>query len=314
MFRGRTRFAIVLAVISLLSASLEVFGETWHLENSEFRVQNSEFLLAVAEAKRSVNAGDCVAARRQMEHLKGAFPEITGPDLDAFIEAEILFCKGKFVKAARRYDRFLAEYPESALLQAALDRQFAIATAFLAGRKRPVLGLFKIKGYAEGAGIMERLSDRAGDTPIAIDAAVAVAKSLERRGKFNEAYYKWSEISSRWPTGPIARDALLAMARCKHDAYRGPEYDGSSLISAKSYYENFRLRYPKDAEKIGVDEKLKRINEQLAYKQFSIGRYYQRTANRQSANLYYQMVLDNWPDSSAAKMAEKELKSEKCLK
>jgi outer membrane protein assembly factor BamD len=151
---------------------------------------------------------------------------------------------------------------------------------------------------------MERITDRAGDAPIAKKAAVAVAKSYENRRKFNGAYHKWSEVSSLWPTGPLGKDALLGMARCKHAAYIGPRYDASNLVSAKSYYENFRVRHPGDAAKIDVDGRLKQINEQLAYKQFSIGRYYQKTGNEQSANLYYRMVLRNWPDSTAAKMAK----------
>jgi outer membrane protein assembly factor BamD (BamD/ComL family) len=225
--------------------------------------------------------------------------------LDAFIKAEMLFCQGKFSKAVRSYDKFLDEYPGSALFDAALDRQFAIATAFLAGQKRPILKVFKIRGYAAGARIMERISDRTGDAIIAMKAAVAVAQSLEKRGKFTEAYEEWLDISSRWPTGQIGKDALLAMARCKHAAYRGPKYDVSNLNSAKSYYENFRLRYLKDAEKIDVDKILKQIDEQLAYKQFSIGEYYQKTGSKQSANLYYQVVVDDWPESKAAKMAKK---------
>jgi outer membrane protein assembly factor BamD (BamD/ComL family) len=53
---------------------------------------------------------------------------------------------------------------------------------------------------------------------------------------------------------------------------------------------------------------LNQINEQLAYKQFSIGRYYQKTGNKQAANFYYRMVIDNWPESTAAKMTNEILK------
>ncbi|HEW79915.1 MAG TPA: outer membrane protein assembly factor BamD [Phycisphaerales bacterium] len=96
------------------------------------------------------------------------------------------------------------------------------------------------------------------------------------------------------------------MARCQHAAYKGPKYDASELISAKSYYENFKLRYPKDAEKFDVDKKLKQISEQLAEKQFDIGQYYQRSGNNQSANFYYQMVVDNWPVSTAAEKVRRQ--------
>ena len=317
MLKYRMQFVIVLAIISLLSPLPLARGKkggakTWRLESADggpnwklvSTQKQDKYLLAVAQIKRLVNTGQTEDVRKALDRLKKDFPEIAGPDLDAFIKAEMLFSNGEFTKAVRNYDKFLAEYPESQLYEAALDRQFAIATAFLAGQKKPVLKVFKMKGYAEGAKIMERISDRAGEAPIAVKAAVAVAKSLERRGKFNEAYHKWSQISSRWPTGQIGKDALLSMARCKHAAYKGPKYDASDLISAKSYYENFKLRYPKDAEEFDIEGKLKQINEQLAYKQFSVGRYYQKTDNEQSANLYYQMVMDNWPESTAAKMAK----------
>jgi outer membrane protein assembly factor BamD len=279
-------------------------------EEGQWKAVSAEdkYLLAVAEIKKLVNMGETKAVGQAINKLKKDFPGAVGPDLDAFMKAEMLYSKGKFTKAARAYDKFLAEFPTSEFYEAAMDRQFAIATAFLGGQKKRVLGVFKMSTYDEGIKIMEKISDRAGDAPIGINAAVAVAQSYEKRGMFAEAYHKWSEISSRWPTGQIGKDSLLNMARCKHAAYKGPKYNGSDLISAKSYYENFKLRYPKDAEAIDVDKILKQIDEQLACKEFNTGKYYQQTGNKQPANLYYQMVVDNWPDSTAANMAKEAMK------
>ncbi len=314
MFKKSMQLIIVSALISLLWAGTWqqapiVWAETWRLEKGQdwkpVDAQGKDkYLLEVARIKQLVNTGQTDTVRNAMARFKKDFPEIAGPDLDGFIEAEMLFCEGKFVKAVRSYDKFLAEFPESEFRQAALDRQFAIAAAFLAGRKIRVLGVFRIRGYASGKRIMEKITDSTSDAPIAVKAAVAIAESMEKRGKFEPAYHKWSQISSQWPSGQTGKDALLGMARCKHAAYKGPKYDASNLISAKSYYENFRLRYPEDAEKLGIEDKLKQINEQLAYKQFSIGRYYERTGSKQSANFYYRMVADNWPDSTAVKMMQ----------
>jgi outer membrane protein assembly factor BamD (BamD/ComL family) len=226
------------------------------------------------------------------------------------MKAEMLFCQGKYTRAVRGYDKFLAEFPTSKLYEAALDREFAIATAFLSGQKKTVLGVFKISRYAEGVKVMEKISDRAGGAPIGVKAAVTIAESYEKRGRFNEAYLKWSEISSRWPMGQAGKDALLSMARCKHAAYKGPRFDVSNLISAQSYYENFKLRHPQEAGEIEVDTILKEIEEQSAYKEFNTGEYYRRSGNKQSANLYYQRVVNNWPQSTAAEMAKAAMKEE----
>jgi outer membrane protein assembly factor BamD (BamD/ComL family) len=398
---------MALAIAAVLTALSTVSADTWRLEKGrDWKAVSAQgkdkFLLAVAETKKLVNTGQTKAARKAFDKLKKDFPEIAAPDLDAFIKAELLFCKGKFIEAANGYDKLLTEYPETELRDAALDRQFAIATAFLGGQKKTVLGVFKvtgfadglkimkrisehagnspigteaavavaqkyeergdltkairnydklltehpdsdfrelifnrqyaiataylrgqkrrvlrvvkIKGYAEGARIMEKITDRAGiNTPTGLKAATAVAKHYEKREQFNEAYLKWWEISSQWLTGKTGADALLGMARCKHAAYNNhpenkrPFYDASNLNIAKSCYEKLKLLYPKNAEEIDVDQILKEIDEQLAYKQLSISRYYQRTGNKQSANLYFNMVISDWPGTKAAEMAKEML-------
>ena len=406
MFKRRMQFTI-LAIAVVLSSLSMVSADTWRLgKDRDWKAVSPEgkdkFLMAAAETKKLVNTGQTKAARKAFDELKKEFPEIEGPDLDAFIEAEMLFCKGRFIEAANSYDKMLTKYPETKLREAAFDRQFAIATAFLGGQKKTVLGVFKVtgfadglkimkriseqakdepigteatvvmaqkyeekgqltkafriyekmltenpdnefrellldrqyaiataylrgekkrvlrvvkmKGYAEGVRIMEKITGRAGlDTPMGLKAALAVAKHYENRKEFNEAYLKWWEISLQWQTGKTGRDALLNMARCKHTAYNNhpeqkrPFYDDSNLNIAKSCYEKFKLLYPRDAEETNVDQILEEIDEQLAYKQLSIGQYYQRTGNKKSANLYFDMVIRDWPGSKAAELAKETL-------
>lgn len=314
MYGCKIRVVIIVLTVLLLGLSATA-AETWRLGSDQNWKQvgdqnRDKYLTAVARIKQLANTGQTDALKTAAEKLKKDFPQIAGPDMDAFIEAEILFSKGKFSKAIRRCDKFLTEYPESRLYEAVIDREFTIATAFLAGQKIRVFKIFKIRGYAEGAKIMEKISDRAGLAPVSLKASLAIVKSYEERKKFDEAYHKWSEIQSRWPTGRPGRDALLGMARCKHAAYKGPRYDSSDIVSAKSYYQNYRLRYPEHAAEIEVDKIIEQIEEQLAYKQFEVGKYYQQTQSPQAANLYYQMVTDNWPGTVAAKSVNQMAKNQ----
>ncbi len=313
MCKCKAQTAILTVTMLLLISSAGLAKETLRLEKGgELKQISSEtedkYLLAVAEIKQLVNTGKTRKAKKAFKKLKKDFPEVAGEDLDAFIKAELLYSRHKYTKAVKAYDKLLDEYPESDFVDAALDRQFSIASAYLAGKKKSMLKIFRVKAYDDGINTMEKISDRTGEAPISIKASLAVAEHYEKRSKFNSAYLKWSEISSRWPTGELGRRALLAMARCKHAVYKGPKFDGSGLVSSRTYYENYALRYPEQAGEIGVDETLKQINEQLAHKQYKIGRYYQRTGSAESANLYYQMVLNNWPESSSAKPASEAMK------
>lgn len=324
----RVRVLIISAVI-LLSASSLALAENRNSEQEldfKFISQQSQdrqdkFSLAVARIKKCVDTGRCREAQKAFNQLKRDFPEIAEPDsndLNLFIEAELLRCKGKLAKAAVSYRKLLDDFPESSFYEAAMDRQFRIATAFLAGEKRTILGIFKIGGYDEGVKMMERITERARDAEIAKEAAVAVAESYQKRKKLEDAYFKWTEIQEQWNTDPIARRALLARANCKHAMHNGPGYDASVLIgrpfnpdsyytSAKACYEQYKSRYPQDTKKFQIDEKLELIKEQSALKQLKIAQYYQRTGNELSANLYYRMVVDDWPQTNAARMAREVL-------
>ncbi|MCK5226022.1 MAG: outer membrane protein assembly factor BamD [Planctomycetes bacterium] len=311
MSKYRKIFAVVmLAVVLLLSVSSLVISATWRLEDGQnFKEMSSsqssdKYILAVAELKKLASNGQVELFVEKLEKLKKDFPQIAGSDLDSFMQAELLFCEGKFVKAVRAYDKFLEKFPESELYQPALDRQLSIATAFLGGEKKRILGVFKINTYAQAAKIIDRIVERAGKSPIASKAALTLANGYEARGKFNKAYEQWSMISSDWPAGQTGKDSLLAMGRCKHAAYKGPSWDDSGLVSADSYYRNFKSRYPVAAEEFDIDSKLEQINEQAAYKQLCIGQYYQKTGSVLSANFYYEMIANDWPGTAAAKIAK----------
>jgi outer membrane protein assembly factor BamD (BamD/ComL family) len=304
-----------LAMGVLLAVPSTVSADTWHLVNGKVWKEvsgdpNSRLQAAIAEAKMYVNTGQTDAARDAFAAIKNDFPNIVGDDFDAFVKAELYYSKDQYVKAVRSYDKLLTAYPKSTLRQAALEREFAIATAYLGGRKKVVLWVIRLSGYAEGVQIMDKITDRAGiRSPLGVKAALAVAKSYEERKLYDDAYLKWWEISLEWQTGQTGRDALLGMARCKLASYdkespsKRPHYDASRLRTAKSCYERFKLLYPAQAKEIDVDQKLKEIDEQLARKQLSIGRFYQRVGFQQSADLYYGMVITDWPATEAARTA-----------
>jgi TolA-binding protein len=309
MYGRRISAIIMLTAVGALWGSLVFGAETWMLKKGNGWQEASanpqaRYLLAVSKLKELVSEGKVDELGVAIAQLKKDFPDIAGPDLDEFLAAEKLFAAGKFTKAVRAYDTFFVRYPESPLYEAALDRELAIAQAYLSGHKKKVLRFIPLKGYAEGVKIADKVIDRAGDSPIAIRASVAVADSYEKRALYEDAYQRWSLVSSRWPTGKIGMDALLGMARCKHAAYRGPKYDASDLISARSYYENFLKRYPEESKTYEIEKRIEQIKEQLSYKEYTIAQYYERTGSIESADIYCRYVGEDWPGSTGAKMAK----------
>lgn len=302
-------FAILFAV---LLGSYAVAAETLHLgSDGQWKKTSDEpggkLLLAAAKIKQVVETGDTESALEYLAQLKVDFPEISGPDLDIFTEGELFYANGKWNKAVRKYDELLDSFPDSWLYASAIERQFSVATAFLGGEKRVILKFLKLSAYEEGEKIMHKIADRTGDAPIAKRSLRSVAESYESRGKFLDAHDAWAEISTRWPTGQMGKETILRMAQNHHSAYKGPDYDSSSLLSAKSYYNQFKTNPLYLEGEYDVDDKIKVIYEQRAYKHFRIGHYYERSDSPGASNTYYRYVIEKWPDSSAAKMAQAEI-------
>ena len=310
MARSGTKllFWAVVCHLVLFSGGI-VEADTWHLKAGQAwenvgDTEDGEYLLAVAEVKRLISAGEVEGAMEALEKVKSLTPEIAGADLEAFIEAEKLYAEGEWLKAVKAYDDFLENYPESRLYESALEREYSIGVAFLNGQKRRMIKILKVSAYEEGAALMRKLADRTGDRPMAKRALVTLAEKYEERGEYYDAYEVWVEISILWPTGDMREQALLGQAESLHSAYKGPRYDHqSSLESARSFYQIFRQQYSESAKENEVDEKIAMIDEQLAYKAFTIGEYYSKAGNVQAANLYYQMVVEDWPGTAAGKLA-----------
>jgi outer membrane protein assembly factor BamD (BamD/ComL family) len=295
--------------ILILAAGSVVFAatQTWHLKDGRQwqkvdKGTDSDFMLAVSDAKQSVSSGKTGSAKKAFAKIKKDYPQIAGADFDAYVKAEIFYSKRKYDKAVEAYDKFTQDYPQSQFYQSALERQYQIATAYLAGQKRRVL-VFKLSAYEDGTEIMNRIADKAGDAPLAKNALLTVAQSNEKRGAHYDAYLAWSDIEGRWPTGQIGQDALLGMARTLENDYRGPKFDSKVLESSRSYYDQYQQRYESSAAELQISNKIIRIDQKLAEKDLSVADYYARTESYNAANIYYQKIMETWPDSSAAKTA-----------
>ncbi len=308
------KIRVLLPVLAVLTAcgNCLVCAGTLHLKDGkEWQdVSNSDegrYLMAVAKFKQLISSGNAESGTEELIKLKEAYPEIADAAFNVFLEAETLYADGKWDKAVRKYDVVLNKWPESWLRQTVLERKFSIALAFLNGHKRKVLKVLYLSAFAEGEEIMYDIDNRVGDAPIAKRALIAIARAYERRGQFVDAYYVWENISSRWTTGQLGTMAILEMAQDQHSSYRGPDYDHTGLDVAADHYRRVKVEaynYPQLVVADEVDEKLKTIEEQLAYKQYSVGEYYDRTGSRQAAELYYEEVLGNWPNTAAAGMAQ----------
>ncbi|OQA00426.1 MAG: Outer membrane protein assembly factor BamD [Planctomycetes bacterium ADurb.Bin401] len=309
----------VVIVLTVLSLTVVGICETWRLGSDQHwqkvadanaigsQLTDDSFGSAASEAKQFASSGNHGKAKKAYANLKKNYPQISGPDYDAYVKAELFYAKRKYAKAAAAYSDLLEKYPESSLRQAALEREYQIGSAFLHGQKRTVLGIFKLHAYEEGTEIMTKIADIAGDAPIAKKAIETLARSREKRGAYDEAYLAWADYQNRWPTGETGKESLLGMARSLEQDYKGPKFDGKVLESSKSYYSEYAERYPESAQQFGLTDKVEELESRLAEKELLTADYYAKTESYAAADIYYQKIIDQWPDTVSAQKAQEKL-------
>lgn len=300
---------IIFVAISLAAVAA---AETWRLTEGQTwqpvsQTGDSKKITAIGQVKQFVSTGKTGQAKKAFDKLKADYPEFAGADFDAFVKAELLLSKRKWEKAAFAYEKMTNDFPQSPLFDAAIERQYQIATAFLNGQKKPVLGVFRVKAYDDGSEMMSKIADRMGDAPIAKNALTTLATTREKRGAYDEAYQAWATVNDKWPTGQEGKDSLLGMARSLDLDYKGPKFDSKVVESSKSYYAEYLKRYPEAAAEIKVSEKLVVLTDKLAEKELTVADYYTRTGSDTAAELYYQRIITDWAGSERAKQAEVKL-------
>jgi tetratricopeptide (TPR) repeat protein len=284
--------------------------------------QKDQLLTAVGALQKLSDEGQTGAVKAGFEQVKKDLPQIAQFDLKLFAKAEVYLANKKYDHAAKTYKKMVDEYPESELRNPAMARLFKIGSYYLEGPVILPLVLFNIRGYDRGIKILEDVSEEVGlqdPNGLGIKAATAVARCHEHRRMYEEAYLKWSEIATVWETGPLGKDALLGMAQNKLNAYnynppnRRHLYDGSKLTAARGYYERLKDLYPDDANQMDINGIVAQIDRDIAFKQLSIGRYYHRIGKVQAANLYFNMVIQNWPQTPSAQTAREILIADKSI-
>lgn len=278
--------------------------------------EEATLLEAIAPIQEQVDQQQTQEAEAALKQLKLDYPGIAQYDLKSFTKAELSLSRQKRARAAKHYKKIIQNYPDSVLYDPSMERVFDIGRYYLEGPVVFRLLCMKIKGYDRGVKLLELVSDELGiDDPngMGLKAMRMSAHSLQERHHYEDAFLKWLEISTVWESETAGQEALLHMAQCQYASYqnepphRRPLFDSNRLEESRTYYQRYISLYPEDADEKGIPDIIAELEEQLALKQLTIARFYQRTGESSAAHLYFKRVVNDWPKTEAAQAARKQL-------
>lgn len=247
-------------------------------------------------------------AYRETEKFEQFYSDTEYADDNQFLRGEIRLAQGKHLAAAREFQQVIANYPDSDLFDAVIAKQYEIGDGLYdLGTKRalrwwPMFRHRPLKRAAEVYGMVIRNQPF---TTAAAEAQYKVGLCHFARKAYLEAAYEYRRVIEDYAGSEWVDEAGEGLALCYYRMSLPPEYDQAPSELAINAIDDFKARFPEDARVADLDGKRVEMRENIAMQRLVTARFYERRREFPAARLCYEVVVEQFPETEAAKSAQK---------
>jgi outer membrane assembly lipoprotein YfiO len=231
--------------------------------------------------------------------LKGVIKENPGTELAEESQlniAKAYYLVGDYHNSFRAYEKLIDKNPATRRLQEILDKEFK-------------LGVTQMERDENGAiKVFERIIERNPLGFIAADSQVKIAECYYQLRQFDLAEDSFLSVMENYPNSEWVPYAQFRIPYCKLSNIRVQERNYDLLTQSRNGFEIYLANNPQGAL---VDETNKIINEidtKIAEREYETGVFYLRQKRPDAGFIYFESVIENYPDTEWATMAEEKIK------
>ncbi len=204
----------------------------------------------------------------------------------------------KSYEAFLAYQQLIDSYPNSQRINEVIEREYNIGEYFLNREHKKWMGI-SLYDFVEHPSIeiFSKLVSKAPYSEYAPRAQYKLGIILFELGRFDEARDAFQKVVDNYSDSEWAAPAKYQLAIATAKAFPGADYDSSYLKEATTRLDEFIKNHPEAQISAEAKDQLKVLRNREAKKNFEIGQFYENQNRYQSAIIYYQKVVDNYPDS-----------------
>ena len=221
-----------------------------------------------------------------------------------FRVAEILDSQGSLQRAFDAYQKLITAYPDTPQFERAVAQQIVIANKVLNSRSTGILGI-ELSSAAERAQPMyETILTNAPQSKYAPISQFNLGLAHERQGNFEKARQAYQAVIDLYPKSTVAPNAQYQLG---YLYMRRPTTDASELRQSREAFEDFILDFP-ESEKAGqARTNFDKLTASSVNDLMNIARFYDKAKKYRAAAIYYSNVIEQYPNTAAAKKARKRI-------
>ena len=297
---GLLAWAISASAVAQDIYRLDPETDEWKLEqtpapnSSAAQLARARVLLTEGRHDRALNMANRWMARNPGSPL---MPEAY------LIKGDALVGLGDEYESLYEFEYLVRKFPGSEVFSLALLREYDIAMKYAHGLKRKMFGLRIIDATDEAEELFIRIQERMPGSNLAEKSGLELADLYFRQRKMELAASAYAIFIERYPRSteiPFARRRLIYSNIA---SFKGPEFDIVGLLEAKAELQQLAVQRPAEAERIGAQALVERINESEANKLLVTAQWYLHQGDPIACEFTIRSLVRKFPSSAAAMKA-----------
>jgi outer membrane protein assembly factor BamD (BamD/ComL family) len=258
-----------------------------------------------AFAKNLYDIKNYEEAKREFKKLLKSYPKSFEASEGQYYLGRLEEAQENLYEAFLAYQKVIEKYPFSERIQEINEREYKIGEAFMSGVKRKAMGV-TLPVENPAIEIFSKVVENSTYGPLAPKAQYKLGLVLKGLMRYYEAEDAFNKVISSYPDSEWVGAAKFQIAACRAAVSRGAAYDQGAAKEAKEKFEEFVRENPDAVLSRDAEKNINQLNEREAESYYSIGRFYEKQKAPEAAKVYYEDILNNYPNSIwAAKSLER---------
>ncbi len=264
-------------------------------------------------AMNTYKAGDYKKALSEFKKLLEHFPTSKEAPEAQFMIGDCYEKLGSPYEACQSYEEVIDKYPSTSRLKEIVERQKKIADYFYTREssdesiKEKAKGIFTMSKWEKAANIYQMAIKNYPYYEKADEVQYRIADCYMKMGKYETAITEFEKLSSQYLNSPWTDDAEYQKAICWLNRSRKFPNSEQLFERAIKSFKKFIEKYPESEFVSETKEELKKLNERKSERIYEIAKFYEKSGDLNAAKMYYQQVIEQFPDSVWAGISKSRL-------
>lgn len=259
--------------------------------------------LQVEAARSLMEQGEYKKALRETNKFDQYYLDSEWADDNQFLRGEINLRQGDYLEAAHQFQQVITNYPDTDLYDAVIEKQYEIGDRFYElGQKRmeKKWTLFRGRPLKKAIDVYSMVIDNQPFQEAAAEAQYKIGLCHFTRDEYVEAAYEYQRVIEDYASSDWVDDASYGLAMCYYEASLPPDYDQTRSRLAIEAIDEFKARFPEDERVENLAEKRQDMRDKIARQRLMTARFYEKRRRFDAARIYYEAVVEQFPDTAAA--------------